>query len=63
MKINRPGPASSKATSERGRKGANDPVGQFNRFGPLDDGGGDDDGLSFGALFRLYVVHSGHLRT
>jgi hypothetical protein len=44
----KPGPASSKAGSNRSRKGANDPVGQFNRFGPLDDVGagdveGDDD--------------------
>jgi len=45
VRINRPGSASYKAVSERGRKGANDPVGQFNRFGPLDDdGGGADDG-------------------
>jgi hypothetical protein len=40
--INRPGPASSKAVSKRGRNGANNPVGQFNRFGPLDDVGSDD---------------------
>ncbi len=44
IKKTKPGPASSKAaTPNRSRKGTNDPVGQFNRFGPLDDDGGDDD--------------------
>lgn len=39
----KPGPASYKTAPNKG-KGANDPVGQFNRFGNLeDDGGGDDD--------------------
>jgi hypothetical protein len=39
----KPGPASSKPTTNRGRKGATDPVGQFNRFGALDDYGGEDN--------------------
>ena len=40
----KPGPASSKAaTPNRSRKGTNDPVGQFNRFGALDDQGADND--------------------
>jgi hypothetical protein len=41
--VQKPGPASSKTLTNRSRKGANDPVAQFNRFGALDDPGGGED--------------------
>ena len=39
----KPVPAPSWAASNRARKGTNDPVGQFKRYGALDDHGADDD--------------------
>ena len=41
--VQRPGPAFSKPLTNRGRKGANDPIKQYNRFGALDDPGGGED--------------------
>ena len=38
----KPGPAFSKASSNRSRKGANDPIGQFNKYGVLEDDYEDD---------------------
>jgi hypothetical protein len=38
----KPGPTSSKTLSNRSRKGANDPVGQLNKFGVLEDDYDDD---------------------
>ena len=51
-KKSKPSPA-AKAVSNRGRKGANDPVDQFNRYGFLDD---DDDGGGEGDADMEYQV-------
>jgi hypothetical protein len=39
----KPGPA-CRTASDRGRKGANDPIRQFNRYSLLEDDHGDNDG-------------------